>query len=288
MYKLFVSAFLKLVFIALFCHPAFGNAVKLQSHSKDDSLPHKLLLEALARADLSYTHPYENEINVSGARVNNDLKTGGLDVMWSMTSQQLEDEFQALYFPLFRGLLGMRVALIKAENRDLFVNVRNIEDLKRFSAGQGKTWPDTQILEANALNVVKILKYPNLFFMLEGGRFDYYPRGLNEPWAEIERHEALNLVVDSHVMLKYRAPLYFFVNKQNQQLAEQLSNVLDEMVRDGTFSQLFFDDVQVQSALTKANVQNRVIIELDNPQLSDNTPVGRKELWFDPLTDIAN
>lgn len=265
---------------------SYAATVKLQSHSNDGSLPHKLLIEALERAGLAYTHPYENHLDISDTRIHNDIKTGGLDVMWSMTSMQLEQDFQALYFPLFRGLLGMRLALVKSERKDILRNVNSLEDLKNFTAGQGKTWPDTQILEANRLNVVKTLKYPSLFYMLEGERFDYYPRGLNEPWGEVERYKELDLVVDPHVLLKYRAPLYFFVNKNNQELAQKLSRSLAQMVGDGSFNKLFFEDSQVQSALTQANLKQRVLIELENPFLSDATPLDRAELWFDPLTDI--
>jgi len=271
----------------LICVNALASeTIKLQSNSLDTSLPHKILLAAVKRANLTYVHPYENEIDVSNARILNDIKSGELDVMWSMTTQELEQDYQALYIPLFKGLLGMRLAIVKKQNETLFSKVKNLNDLRQFVAGQGKTWPDTKILEANNLTVAKTLKYPNLFYMLEGERFDYFPRGINEPWDEIKRHQSLNLVVEPNILLRYRAPLYFFVNKQNHQLKKALETALNDMLIDGQFDLLFFEDSQVQAALSKASLKNRIIINLDNPLLSKATPLNKTELWFDPLTDF--
>jgi len=271
----------------LICVNALASeTIKLQSNSLDTSLPHKILLAVVKRANLTYVHPYENEIDVSNARILNDIKSGELDVMWSMTTQELEQDYQALYIPLFKGLLGMRLAIVKKQNETLFSKVKNLNDLQQFVAGQGKTWPDTKILEANNLTVAKTLKYPNLFYMLEGGRFDYFPRGINEPWDEIKRHQSLNLVVEPNILLRYRAPLYFFVNKQNHKLKKALETALNDMLIDGQFDQLFFEDSQVQAALNKASLKNRIIINIDNPLLSKATPLNKAELWFDPLTDF--
>lgn len=279
-----------LLYILIFFGSHYCNAaaIKLQSYSGDTSLPHKLLLTALARQNLTYIHPYESDKDISNARILNDVKNGQLDVMWSMTSEQLEQDYQAIYIPLFRGLLGMRVAIVTQQNRDIFKHVTQLSELKEFSAGQGKTWPDTQILKANGLEVLTTLKYPNLFPMLEGNRFDYFPRGVNEPWDEIATHQELNLTVDPYILLKYTAPLYFFVAKDNHTLANQLSNALQAMIADGTFSSMFFDDSQVQMVLAKANLAARTVIPLENPSLSSDTPLSHPSLWFDPLNESSN
>ena len=274
-----------LTFLLCISFLSFAEPIKLQSYSGDTSLPHKLLIEALNKANLDYIHPYESDKDISNARILNDVKIGQLDVMWSMTSQSLEQDYQAVYIPLFRGLLGMRLAIVTQKNKELFKHVSSIADLKRFRAGQGKTWPDTTILKENGLNVVTTLKYPNLFPMLEGDRFDYFPRGVNEPWDEIANYHDLNLTVDPYILLKYTAPLYFFVAKENTQLAQKLTQSLNKMIKDGSFNRMFFDDSQVQMVLQKANLKQRLIIPLSNPNLSSITPLSRTELWFDPLNE---
>jgi hypothetical protein len=272
----------------LFITQLNAQTINIQSNDADKSLPHIILKKALEHNnfDISYLYQQQGLTDATNSKILHDLQSGDLDVMWSMTSKSLEQQYQAVYIPIFRGLLGMRIAIVKAQNANLLSKVKNLNDLKRFSAGQGKFWPDSQILEANDLKVVKTLKYVNLFYMLEGERFDYYPRGLNEPWDEVERYKDLNLVVDSNVLIRYRAPLYFFVKKSNQGLAQILDNTLNQMVNDGSFNRLFFANEQITSALELSNVTQRVLIDLDNPLLSDETPLNRSELWFDPIKDI--
>ena len=178
----------------------------------------------------------------------------------------------------------MRVAIVKASEQHQFSNVRSLRDLKQFAAGQGKTWTDTFILESNGLTVEKTLKYDNLFPMLEGDRFDYFPRGIHEPWREIVRFKDLNLTVDPHIIIRYVAPLYFFIRKDNHQLKQTLDEQFEALIEDGTFAQLFFSDSDVRNALSRANTKQRIIIDLDNPLLTPETPIHRKELWFDPLS----
>lgn len=264
---------------------ASAQTITLQSHAADTSLPALVIKEILRREGLNFSHPYQSEgsAGVSDARKFSDLEGGELDIMWSMTSKDLEQRFRPLYYPLYRGILGMRVGLVRADRAQLFAGVRNLADLQRFTAGQGKTWSDTFILEANGLKVAKTLKYPNLFPMLEGGRFDYFPRGLYEPWAEIDSHRELNLVVEPHLLIKYTAPLYFFTRKDNAALAERIAKGLEAMIADGSYDQLFFADAQVREGLAKANLPARTVIELDNPYLTPETPLERAELWFNPM-----
>ena len=81
-----------------------------------------------------------------------------------------------------------------------------------YRFGQGRDWSDTTIMRANGMKVVTAVKYDNLFLMADGKRFDGFPRGVHEPWAEIDKRPGLELTVDEHVMLVYRSPFYLFVS----------------------------------------------------------------------------
>ena len=54
------------------------------------------------------------------------------------------------------------------------------------------------------------------------------------------------------------------------------------MIEDGTYAQLFYQDAEVKKAIELGNLQNRRLIELQNTQLSIQTPINRHELWFNP------
>ena len=148
------------LFCFAFTSACFAAPVKVQSYSGDTSLPHKLLISAIERAGLEYIHPYETNKDISNARILNDVKNNQLDVMWSMTSTQLEQDYKAVYIPLFRGLLGMRVAIVKAQNRELFSSVTSLQDLKRFTAGQftGSVHRELAVLLTPPANDVEVLE----------------------------------------------------------------------------------------------------------------------------------
>ena len=211
-----------------------------------------------------------------------DVKNGKLEVMWAGTSKELEDEVEPVRVPLFKGLLGHRFLIIRKGDQARFNNVKDINDLRNIALGQGTAWIDTKVLEANQLNVVKTMKYQNLFYMLDGSRFDAFPRAVFEPFNEIASRPELPLAVEERLMLVYKMDFYLFVNKQNKKLARDLERGLDMAIADGSFDKIFMSSPLVQEAISKGNLKNRIVIPLDNPFNSPETPIDRAEYWIDP------
>lgn len=265
---------------------ASAQYISIPGTPDENKLSLTLLKAATKRIDMKLKYPYAQikSGNLSSTRISQDIERGYIDIMWNMTSTVMEEKYTAIYIPIYRGLLGMRIPLVKKENQNIFSGVTNLHELKQYKAGSGKFWPDTSILQHNGMPVVGTLKYQNLFPMLEGERFDYFPRGLHEPWQEIDNFKKLNLAVENNVLIKYTAPNYFFVKKSNKKLAALLTSAFNEMIADGSYTQLFFADDEVQSALSKANIQHRTVFSIENPSLSKHTPTERKELWYDPMT----
>lgn len=262
----------------------WADTIKIARAANDKGrLPDLLLNAALERGGKHQaTYPYGDIETLPLSTRINGLKNGELDVFFALSTPEYEQEFIPIYIPIYRGMMGMRLAIIKKENINIFEGINNIEGLQTLSAGQGKFWADTNILEYNALPVVKSLKYKNLFRMLEADRFDYFPRGIQEPWAEVEQHENLSLAVDPHIMLWYTAPFYYFVPRSKPELATHITEQLEAMIEDGSFMSLFNREPYIQTALQQANIEQRTIIKLKNPFLSEKTPVQRKELWYTP------
>ena len=120
-------------------------------------------------------YPHAGMDNVTFGKVLADFEAGELDVIWTLSSKEYEDRYQAVYYPLYKGMFGMRLAIVKRERLSMLSGVDSLSDLQQFSAGQGKQWADTPILQSNGIPVVPVNKYHNHFPMLEGGRFDYFP-----------------------------------------------------------------------------------------------------------------
>lgn len=204
---------------------------------------------------------------------------GLFDLMFSMTTDEREKKMIPIRIPLDKGLIGWRVALINAKKKDLFINVKNLEQLAQFTAGQQRDWPDVDILRANKLQVATSNLYEPLFKMLTSGRFDYLPRSIFEYDKELKLHQEIDMIVDDNIVLIYPAANYFFVTPRRPELAEDLKNAFEKIVKDGNFEKLFVKYNQI--AISQANNQKRVKIHLINPLLTTkNLPLHRHELWY--------
>ncbi len=235
---------------------------------------------ALKHMDRKYTLEVV-EGKFTQSRVVEDVKSGKVDVFWLATDKKSEQLLHPIRFPIIKGLLGHRVFIIHPDMQKKFDQVRTFDDLKEFTFGQGAGWPDVGILKSNDLDVVVTSKYENLFHMVEGGRFDGFPRGVLEPWVELHAHPELDLVVESSLVLVYRMPFYFYVSEENKTLARQLHNALDAALADGSFDKYFYSNPMIKDAINRSNLKNRKAFYLDNPNISKETPLERKEYWLD-------
>ena len=206
----------------------------------------------------------------------------GIDVVWTMTSVKREAELQAVRIPLLKGLLGYRIFIIRKGEEARFAGIQTLDALKHLTAGQGYDWPDTKILRASGIKVITGTNYNGLFGMLQHKRFDYFPRGVNEAWAEIKAHPDKNLVVEKNLLLQYPAPIYFFVNKENKKLADRLERGLRIAIKDGSFEELFKNHPANKEIFELAKIDKRKIIRLQNPLLPQETPFAEKALWYTP------
>ncbi len=238
-----------------------------------------LLTLALSKIDHPYTIEHAKGLRTSARSIEN-VASGELSLVWGSADEQVEKTLLPVRIPLYKGLLGHRIFIIRKGDQHRFNGVRTLNDLKQFAFAQGATWADAHVLEQNGLKVLNVHKYHSLFHMLDGGRYDAFPRGLQEPWQELTAWPELDLTVESRVMLVYRMPFYFFVGRHNPTLAADIERGLNLAIADGSFDEYFFKDPTVRDALKKSDMANRVVIELNNPSLPAQTPVDRKELWL--------
>ena len=147
--------------------------------------------------------------------------------------------------------------------------------------GQGKYWGDTVVLKHNGMTVVDPVKYENLFPMLEGGRFDFFPRALHEPWSEVTSRSELNLIVEQKHLLIYPFSLYFFTSNGNKAFGEDLHAGLMIAIENGSYDNLFYNHPIIKETLRRSQLQGRVVHRLVNPNMSQLTPVNDDRLWMD-------
>jgi hypothetical protein len=207
-----------------------------------------------------------------------------VSVVWSSTSEEKERDLTAIRIPLRKGLLGYRICLIAADRQPALDNVNSLEDLRRFTIGQGLGWGDIDIYNSNDFHLITAT-YKQLFAMTAIGRFDLFPRGIGEVFNEFDENHAANpkLAIEKHLVLYYPWPYYYFFNHADARLAERVEKGLWMMIHDGSFDAIFMHFNG--EAIRRADLRNRRLIRLRNPILPKNTPLDSPALWYDPAKD---
>ncbi len=271
----------------LCCGPLLaGERLVYPLHSSDadpEAYVVELLRQALDKSGAGHQlQPSRLAMPQSRAQQSLEQNDNSVQLMWTMTTREREQILLPIRIPIYKGLIGWRVALVCEEDRHWLKAVRNLGDLKPMRFGQRSDWPDTAILRSNGLQVVTSQSYASLFRMLDAGRFDLFPREVVVAWDEQTRarQQGLKLTVDEHVVLHYPTAFYFFTSRARADLATDIERGLELMIADGSFDQLF--ESYHGATIRQAQLAKRRTIELQNPDLPELTPFARKELWYRP------
>ncbi|MCF2947867.1 transporter substrate-binding domain-containing protein [Paraglaciecola aquimarina] len=232
---------------------------------------------ALDKTGINYKIEFVNIPSLAQSRSQSLIKQGVYDIHWLTTSEERESALKPIRIPLYRGLLGLRIAFINKTNQDLFANTHNLADLSQFYSGQGRDWVDTKILNFNRLKLMLASTSPALFDMLRINRIDYVPRSILEIWWETELAETSGLAVDPYIALHYPEPVYFFVRNDKTDLHEYVFKGLNIAINDGSFQKIF--NQYFGEYIKKSQLDKRRIFNLINPYLPTKTPLNDSRLW---------
>jgi len=200
--------------------------------------------------------------SVGRERVRAMIMHDELDVMWSSSTREREEHLEAVKFNLLRGINEYRFLLIRKQDQARFKPIHDLEGLRKFTLGSGTHWSDTDIFRRHGFRVVTAWNHESLFRMLAAKRFDFMARTYNEIQREIRERPELNLVVENHLLLRYEQPIYFFVHKNNQELARRLERGLQLAQADGSLGELFFSIEEFKDAWNALQHMDRTIIHL--------------------------
>lgn len=244
----------------------------------DDDYSHELLKLALNHSETQYRLQALGYWPPRGRDFAMMESQDGIDVMWGSARQDREDRFLTIRIPIFKGLMGWRIALVHERNRNLFKDVADLSSLSHFRPGQYFSWTDTRILKHNGINVFEAHSRANLMDMLVSDKFDYFPRATIEIMHEFEQHKHQGVEIDPHILIIYPTAFYYYVHKDNQLLANDIKSGLETLIANGEMDRLFF--TYFGDVLTALNITGRKVIKLDNPFLPEKAPFDRKALWL--------
>jgi hypothetical protein len=244
------------------------------------SLPLELLRRAVERAGRVVELEPSQHVMVQARSVRELAADSGLiDLLWTVTSREREQALRPVRIPIFRGLYGWRLLLVRRGDSARFAALRSLADLQPLRLLQGADWPDTRVLRDNGLRVETAQSFESLFKMLQAARGDAFPRGVTEiGWEQSQRSDRFE--VEPALALHYPSAEYYFVSQRNLALAELLERGLERMQASGEHEELLLDIHG--EALRAARLHERRTLSLRNAELPEATPLQRRALWWRP------
>lgn len=276
----------RFLLILLLVLPSVAGAldVKVSVKSKYDvtqEYPIALLKFVLDKSGVDYQIVFSDLGITTQTRDIEMLKNNeGINLGWYGTSAKLEQDLVPIRYPIWRGLLGYRIFIVNKDSQSKFNTVNNLKDLQRYKGDQGIGWIDIQILGQSGLKQDET-PYDLIFAKINGGRSDYFSRGITEAFREVElrQKEFPNLAVEQRVLLVYPFDGFFFTNKQNPALAKALEDGFKKAYADGSFTDFFYKHPVIKNVLEKANLEGRVRIDIPNPFMTPETLAIPAQYW---------
>ncbi|MBO1256039.1 transporter substrate-binding domain-containing protein [Alteromonas sp. 5E99-2] len=276
------------IYSILFIFPSFTYSAVWTIHypkaltddDKRNEYPLAVLTLALDKTGVRYKLiPSDKTLN-QGKAVRQLKENRDINVFWGMTDKEREDGLLPIRIPYDKGLIGWRVLLTREEDEQNFDRLTSLRSLLRYTAVQGKDWPDTKILQSNGFNVKTTDGFNGAYKALRKGEGDFFPRSVIEVTAELKslgNDSALRL--DDKLVLQYPAASYFFVNKSNLTLAKLIDIGLRRAIESGEFDNLFNN--YFGGVITDLGLAERQIFRLSNPIMPKESPINNASLWFE-------
>ena len=217
------------------------------------------------------------------------MQSGAIDVIALGTNDEREAKLLPIKIDILRGIVGFRLLVIRAADQARIAQMDDQSLRNQLIFGLNEQWADLPIMRANGFSVVTSLDYETLFAMLAAGRFDAFPRGLNEARRELDERKQHypQLAIEKSKALFFPYPVYFWVNKDNVALAQRIESGLKRALADGSFRKLFQSYHAAEIAALKN--EKRHVLRLDNPILPAGTvPPDTSWWWPDDAIDAGH
>ena len=199
------------------------------------------------------------------------LLRGESDIMWSVTTDELEQQLLPVRFPLLQGLGGHRIFVINKNKQNAFGPGQTLDGIKLMTSVQGSDWPDTKILQYHGFTVASISWsdwYTTMYRSLEEGIIDYFPRNVVEVYRDLSYHNSDKLTIEQNHLIIYPGYEYFFVAPHAPELQQRLQDGLTRLLKSGELAKIFNRYPEHRKAWDMVKKGKRVVHLLESNVLS--------------------
>lgn len=191
-----------------------------------------------------------------------------------------EKGFDFVNFPVDLGIVGYRICFAHPETVEQLLEVDSIEELRKFTHGQGAGWADVAVLRYNNFDVSVVPEYESLFKMVAARRFDLFCRGANELHGELSMHQNIqNLSFDKSMIIFYPFPRFFYSNAANTKALDRIERGLLKSYKNGSMQKLWLE--HYGHSIEFVGLDKRKIFTLKNP-LIEGLKDDYKKYFYSP------
>ncbi|MCC9662050.1 MULTISPECIES: hypothetical protein [Pseudoalteromonas] len=184
---------------------------------------------------------------------------------WLSLPGEIPDSLVRTTTPLYKGLHGKRLLIIREGDEATFHKVNNLDTLKQLIGLQQQSWYDYTVMKNNGLTVNGDLDYLGMIKALETGLGDYFPRSVLAIESELVKLKQFHLIIEPSLMLQYPSNYYFYLSKENQHIADLLEQGMQKLQRSGELERIYlhyFGDVE-----KRLKLKQRLTITLEKTAL---------------------
>lgn len=204
-----------------------------------------------------------------------------LFVMDSYSSRRNGKGLAYVRFPIHLGIVSYRICFVSPQQQAAVASATTLDQLKKFTLGQGKGWLDVQILRQAGFKVQEVEGYELLFKMVARGRFDLFCRGISElPQEKLNHKEIRDLVMDESIALYYPLPRVFFAHNANREAIQRVEAGLKAAWQDGSLQTLWLNTFK--PSLTFARLDTRRLFRLETPFIK-GIGFNYQAYFYDPV-----
>jgi len=237
---------------------------------EDSPKQHEFFYEILSQAFQNSDHNLKLVIKrAPQARVKRLFEKGDISIFWMLESPQRNKKYIPINVNLTKGLIGKRILFIKKGKQHIFDNITKLDDLRKLNlvAGLGQEWLDTQIWEANKLGYKKQPgNWKTIFNMVLMGRYDYFPRGINEILTEAKQHP--ELAIEKKLVFIYNGKYKFYLSTKGKYAGVQYNDIINTVLKKAEQDGLIKKTIKKywSNNLKILNYDKRIKIFLEMPK----------------------